>query len=168
MTRCPGIASASSQASRSRTPSRASSQGPIIRSGTTGRHPTAWEWGNAHQITFRSHTLGSSGVGFVERLVNRGPFPLGGSPDAVNVAHATPMPGIARYDVAAIPSQRSIYDLADPSASRFVHAPGQSGHPMHRNYDDLIAPWREVRYHRANWSYAEAREAAGRRVLVLE
>jgi penicillin amidase len=135
---------------------------------TYGDEPEAWEWGKAHQITFRSQTLGSSGIGPVERLINRGPFPLGGSPDAVNVAHASPVPGMARYDVAAIPSQRCIYDLADPSASRFVHAPGQSGHPMHRNYDDLIAPWRDVSYHRANWSYAEAREAAGRRVLVLE
>jgi penicillin amidase len=36
---------------------------------------------------------------------------------------------------------RAVYDLADLDASRFMIAPGQSGHPLSRHWRDLAAPW---------------------------
>ncbi|MEO9027216.1 MAG: penicillin acylase family protein, partial [Ktedonobacteraceae bacterium] len=27
------------------------------------------------------------------------------------------------------------------------HAPGQSGHPVSKHYDDFIKPWRNVEHH---------------------
>jgi len=36
---------------------------------------------------------------------------------------------------------RAIYDLADLAQSRFIIAPGQSGHPLSRHWGDLATPW---------------------------
>jgi penicillin G amidase len=36
---------------------------------------------------------------------------------------------------------RAIYDLANFAESRFMVAPGQSGHPLSRHWGDLIEPW---------------------------
>jgi penicillin G amidase len=37
---------------------------------------------------------------------------------------------------------RGIYDLADPSNSRFIIATGQSGHPLSRHYADQLPLWK--------------------------
>jgi penicillin amidase len=36
---------------------------------------------------------------------------------------------------------RGTYDLADLDASRFLLAPGQSGHPLSAHYRDLVPAW---------------------------
>jgi penicillin amidase len=41
------------------------------------------------------------------------------------------------------PGYRGIYDLANPDASRFVIATGQSGHIFSRHYGDLVPLWNE-------------------------
>ena len=41
---------------------------------------------------------------------------------------------------------RGVYDFADPDASVFVTATGQSGHPLSRHYDDLGELWRRGEY----------------------
>jgi penicillin amidase len=41
---------------------------------------------------------------------------------------------------------RGVYDLADPDASVFVIATGQSGHPLSRHYDDMGDLWRRGEY----------------------
>jgi penicillin amidase len=38
---------------------------------------------------------------------------------------------------------RGVYDLADLDRSRFVVAPGQSGHPLSRHNRDFISRWRD-------------------------
>ena len=41
------------------------------------------------------------------------------------------------------PKTTSLYDLADLDRSRFVMAPGQSGHPLSRHAGDFISRWRD-------------------------
>ncbi len=41
---------------------------------------------------------------------------------------------------------RGIYDLANPDASRFMIATGESGHILSRHYGDLVPLWNEGRY----------------------
>ncbi len=41
---------------------------------------------------------------------------------------------------------RGIYDLANPDASRFIIATGESGHIFSRHYGDLVPLWNEGRY----------------------
>jgi penicillin amidase len=130
-----------------------------------GDDPASWEWGNSHSLTLENQSLGQSGIGIVERLLNRGPFPIDGGPTTVSPAGWN---ASEPFDVTFGVSQRAIYDLADPSNSRFIHPTGQSGHAFHRHYDDMVEPYLNLQYHRSNWTYEEAREAAGGRRLVLE
>jgi penicillin amidase len=44
------------------------------------------------------------------------------------------------------PGYRVIYDLANPDASRFIIATGESGHILSRHYGDLAPLWNEGRY----------------------
>ncbi len=43
------------------------------------------------------------------------------------------------------PGLRAVFDLADLDRSLFVIATGQSGNPVSRHYDDLVADWRDGR-----------------------
>jgi penicillin amidase len=129
-----------------------------------GDRPERWKWGEVHQIEFRNSTLGESGIGLIESIFNRGPFPLAGSSATVNVAHWSINDP---FRVRSIASQRAIYDPANPSNSLFIHPTGQSGHPFHQHYDDFIRPWREARYHPARWTREEVEASAGGRRLVL-
>ncbi|MBU8913577.1 MAG: penicillin acylase family protein, partial [Spirochaetales bacterium] len=123
-----------------------------------------WEWGDVHQIEFRNATLGESGIGLIERLFNRGPFPLAGGASTVNVAHW----GLEEpFDVTSSVSERAIYDLADPSNSLYTHPTGQSGHAFHANYMNFFQQWSDVEYHPARWTREEVEESAGRRKLIL-
>jgi penicillin G amidase len=117
-----------------------------------------WRWGDLHTATFRESTLGNSGIGPVERLFNRGPYRTGGGPDIVLATGSLAWQG---YEVFAAPSTRMVFDLGDPDAGRTIHAPGQSGHPYHRNYVDMVEPWQRGGMRDAVWT-AEAVESAGR------
>ncbi len=99
-------------------------------------------WGDAHQAHHDHPVLG--GVPVLNWLVNirqstsggdqtlaRG-LTKGGEADPFANVHAS--------------GYRGVYDLADPNASLFVIATGQSGHPLSRHYDDLGELWRRGEY----------------------
>ena len=108
-------------------------------------HGTALEslrWGDAHQAAHDHPVLGEVPVlSWIVNLrqdtpggdhtLNRGRT-QGGKEDPFLNVHA------AGY--------RGVYDLADPDASVFVIATGQSGHPLSRHYDDLGELWRRGEY----------------------
>jgi penicillin amidase len=41
-----------------------------------------------------------------------------------------------------------------------MHTTGQSGHPFHRHYDDMIDAWQNVDYHPMLWERAQVEEDA--------
>ena len=110
---------------------------------TLGRNMSRWRWGDLHTATFENQSLGQSGIGLVEALFNRGPVPVDGSTVAVN---ATGYSLNSPYTVTSVPSYRQIVDLADLTRSVSMHTTGQSGHPYHRHYDDMIDSWRNIEY----------------------
>jgi penicillin amidase len=123
-----------------------------------------WTWGRLHTATFVSNPLGQSGVGLVESIVNRGPFPAAGSSSTVNATRWS------WDDPAAItshPSMRMIIDMSNFDASQGVLPTGQSGHPYHRHYDDMIQLWLNGRYHTMLFG-EEAVQAAAAEHLILE
>jgi len=129
-----------------------------------GSNPESWKWGTVHTIEFRNATLGESGIGVIERLFNRGPFPVAGGASTVNVSHWN-LDDL--FAATTIVSERAIYDLADPSNSRFIHPTGQSGHPFQRNYLSFFKDWSNTRYHPARWTREEVEESSrGRRLLL--
>ncbi|MEZ4515996.1 MAG: penicillin acylase family protein [Chloroflexota bacterium] len=123
-----------------------------------------WRWGDLHQITFQSETLGSSGIGFIENIFNRGPYPVNGSE---SVPMKTCWDVNKGFEVTCIPALRQIVDLSNLDNSLMVHSVGQSGHPMHDQYDNFIEMWRTFQYHPSNWS-REAAESGPHDTLVLQ
>ncbi|RMG92363.1 MAG: penicillin acylase family protein, partial [Chloroflexi bacterium] len=123
-----------------------------------------WTWGSIHQATFVSAPLGQSGIGVIESLVNRGPFPADGGRDIVN---ANSWNWNNPASVTGHPSMRMIVDMSDFESSLTVIPTGQSGHPYHPHYDDQIELWLNGEYH-PMWFGREAVEANAEGVLVLE
>jgi penicillin G amidase len=106
-----------------------------------GDNLTRWQYGKIHKMTY-NHALGS--VKPLDKVFNRGPFPVGGDIDTVNMGAAQPnLPEV----VITVPSFRQIVNLADPKASLSGHSPGQSGQPADKHYDDFIKPWLNVEHH---------------------
>ena len=100
-----------------------------------------WHYGSIHKMTY-NHPLGA--VKALERFFNRGPYPVGGDIDTVNMGASLPNnPEV----VITVPSFRQIADLSDLSRSLSIHAPGQSGLPASKHYDDLIQLWMKLEYH---------------------
>jgi len=101
-----------------------------------GPEPVDWTWGKLHTLTY-SHMLGA--VRPLDKLFNRGPYPLPG--DATTV-WAT---GASRHDLGCEtiigPPFRFIADLGDLRNCQGLLVPGQSGQPGSKHYDDQINPW---------------------------
>lgn len=95
----------------------------------------AWRWGEVHQARF-AHPL--AGIPVLGRMFEvRQPVPGDGS--TVNVNHFSYASGA--YNAVHAASLRAIYDLDDLNRSRFMHGPGQSGHPLSPHHHDLAARW---------------------------
>ncbi|GAC1584219.1 MAG: penicillin acylase family protein [Ktedonobacteraceae bacterium] len=108
---------------------------------TCGDDLTRWQYGAIHTMTY-NHTLGS--IKLFAPFFNRGPFPVGGDIDTVNMGASLP------HDpktVITVPSYRQIVPLADMNNSLSGHAPGQSGHYASKHYDDFIQMWLHVGHH---------------------
>ncbi len=123
----------------------------------------SWQWGDLHQAPFVSAPLGQSGVGLLEALVNRGPFPADGGNSIVNAA------GWDLQEPARVnwhPSMRMLVDMSDFDASQMVIPTGQSGHPGHPNYDDQIELWLNGKYHPMWWSETAVQSAAADTLIL--
>jgi len=129
-----------------------------------GSNMDDWTWGSIHTATFVSNPLGQSGIGVIESLVNRGPFPADGGNSIVNATGWDPSNPAA---VDWHPSMRMIVDLSDLDASQVVLPTGQSGHPYSPHYDDQIPLYLNGQYHTMLWSRT-AVEAAAQDKLTLQ
>ncbi|WP_191276208.1 penicillin acylase family protein [Nocardiopsis terrae] len=103
-----------------------------------GDDPAGWRWGDLHTLTATHESFGTSGIGPVEWLFNRGPVESSGGSSIVN---ATGWNAAEGYGITAVPSMRMIVDLADRDSSRWIHLTGNSGHAFHPNYDDQLELW---------------------------
>ncbi|WP_421785359.1 penicillin acylase family protein [Hyphobacterium sp.] len=97
-----------------------------------------WTWGEAHQAVFDHPVFTGSGLPLLDDWFTVRQ-PVGGDGSTVNVAVYSVRAGT--FDVFHGPSLRAVYDLADLDASRYMHAPGQSGHPWSDHYRDLAPLW---------------------------
>lgn len=128
-----------------------------------GDEPADWRWGDLHTVTFRNQTLGQSGIGLIERVFNRGPYPVSGSTSVVNSANWN---AHEPYEVVSSPSMRMIVDLSDLGASLSANTTGQSGHAFSEHYTDMVDMWRDVEHHPMLWGQSDI-EAAAEDTLIL-
>jgi len=100
-----------------------------------GPDPAAWRWGDAHQAVFADPVLGAlPGLGWL-------------------TTHRIAVPGddttlfrggdgvLGRFESRHGAGYRGVYDLADLDRSRFMIAPGESGHPWSRFAWNMLRRW---------------------------
>ena len=71
---------------------------------------TKWTWGKMHTMTMVQNPLGQSGIGLIEDIFNRGPFPVSGSEAVVNKISWSTVDG---FEASSAPALRAIYDLSN-------------------------------------------------------
>jgi penicillin amidase len=108
-----------------------------------GDNIARWRWGNAHFAPFRHPVFGR--VPLLRDVVG---FRVATDGDFFTVNRGAGRIVDAAYPFAHVhgATYRAIYDLADLDASRFIVAPGQSGHPLSRHWGDLAQPWANGRH----------------------
>jgi penicillin amidase len=93
-------------------------------------------------MNLENRTLGTSGIGVVEALFNRGGYEIGGAGSIVN---ATTWEAPEGYGVTASPSMRMVVSLGDLDESRWVNLTGVSGHAFNGHYTDQTELFAEGR-----------------------
>ncbi|MFG1921049.1 penicillin acylase family protein [Cryptosporangium sp. NPDC048952] len=122
-----------------------------------GNDPSDWRWGDLHTLTIRNQSLGTSGIGFIEALFNRGPYPVAGGSSIVDATGWTPAEG---YEVSWVPSMRMVVNLADLDESRWVNLTGESGHAFSDHYTDQVELWRNGGTTPMRWDREGIRQGA--------
>ncbi|MGW6704966.1 penicillin acylase family protein [Streptomyces sp. NPDC054956] len=103
-----------------------------------GKDQSTWSWGRLHQLMLKNQTIGTEGPGYLQWLLNRGPWNLGGGEATVN---ATGWNASSGYGVTWVPSMRMVVNLNDLDKSRWINLTGASGHAYHDNYTDQTTLW---------------------------
>ncbi len=125
--------------------------------------PARWSWGRLHRLDLHNSTLGESGVGPIERLLNRDGYMVGGGGSIVD---ATGWNAAEGYAVTSAPSMRMVISLADFDDSRWINLTGVSGHPLSGHYSDQTDLY--VEGGTLPWVFSrEAVEAAAEDTLTL-
>ncbi|GGG91528.1 penicillin acylase [Glycocaulis albus] len=128
---------------------------------TNGSDISSWRWGD-HAQGYFAHPMDSLpllGDMFGVRV------PVGGDGTTVNVANFS-YAGEG-FDIVHAASLRAVYDLADLNNSRFIHGPGQSGHPLSPHYRDLAALWSRGEYFQIRDDWTPESAPQGSRRLTL-
>jgi penicillin amidase len=102
------------------------------------KDPGSWNWGRLHQLELANQSLGTSGIGPIEWLFNRGPYDLAGGTAVVDAMGWDASEG---YDVNYVPSMRMVVSLANFDDSRWVNLTGASGHAFNSHYSDQTGLW---------------------------
>ncbi|WP_328676881.1 penicillin acylase family protein [Streptomyces sp. NBC_00322] len=115
-----------------------------------GKDATSWSWGRLHQLTLKNQTLGTEGPGFLQFVLNRGPWNLGGGEAAVN---ATGWNAAGDYSVIWAPSMRMVVNVGDWDKSRWINLTGASGHAYSAHYTDQTDKWADGEL--LDWAYGQ-------------
>jgi penicillin amidase len=127
-----------------------------------GPQPNDWCWGKLHRLSYQ-HIVGR--VPALAPVFSRGPYPLGGDGTTIWATGS----GMHTLDSDQVigPPFRHIADLGDWGRSLGLLAPGNSGQPGSRHYDDQIDAWFEGGYHPLLFTREEVeREGEARLRLV--
>ncbi len=110
-----------------------------------GADVAKWQWGRAHQA--RSEHRPFSRVKLLSKWFELR-TPVGGDTYSINVSRVSLRPDATTGELYLDehgPSFRALYDLGDPSKSRFMHSSGQSGIVFSPLYSSFVDRWREVK-----------------------
>jgi penicillin amidase len=102
------------------------------------RRTGGWTWGHQHTLTLRNQTLGTSGIGPVESLLNRGDWEVSGS---ISVLNATGWDAEGGFEVDWVPSMRMVVPMDDLDGATWINLTGASGHAFSEHYTDQTDLW---------------------------
>lgn len=129
-----------------------------------GKDIDTWSWGRLHRLFLKNQTLGTDGPGFLQYVLNRGPWKLSGGEATVN---ATGWNAAGGYGVIWVPSMRMVVNLGDLDKSKWINLTGASGHAYSAHYTDQTGKW--VKGELLDWSFSdEAVDKATSDTLVLK
>ncbi|MET0726328.1 MAG: penicillin acylase family protein, partial [Leifsonia sp.] len=132
---------------------------------TLGADPSRWRWDALHALELTNQTFGVSGIGPIEWLFNRGPYPVGGGSSVVDAVGWNAR--LDTYDVTNVPSMRLVVSLADWDDATWVNLTGNSGHAFHPNYADQAPLWQT--HETRPWPFSlDAVQDAAKDTLVLK
>ncbi|MFE6892678.1 penicillin acylase family protein [Streptomyces sp. NPDC057694] len=103
-----------------------------------GKDIDTWSWGRLHKLELKNQTLGTEGPGWLQYVLNRGPWKLGGGEAAVD---ATGWNAAGGYGVDWVPSMRMVVNLDDLDKSQWINLTGASGHTFSAHYTDQTDKW---------------------------
>jgi penicillin amidase len=129
-----------------------------------GDDPSTWTWGRAHRA--RAKHFPMTRVPLLRDLFDTVTASDGGT-HTVNVGAYSIDDPDAPFESRHAAGFRAVYDLANPSASRFLINTGQSGHVLSSHYRDWAEPWQKGQLVPMLTDRAVI-EAAGGETLVLE
>ncbi|MEU3613970.1 penicillin acylase family protein [Streptomyces sp. NPDC006872] len=115
-----------------------------------GKDIDTWSWGRLHRLFLKNQTLGTSGPGFLQYILNRGPWKLGGGEGTVN---ATGWNAAGGYGVVWVPSMRMVVNLDDLDKSKWINLSGASGHAFSAHYTDQTGKWANGEL--LDWSFSK-------------
>ncbi|MEV5979171.1 penicillin acylase family protein [Streptomyces sp. NPDC052114] len=121
-----------------------------------GKDVDTWSWGRLHRLTLKNQTLGTEGPGWLQFVLNRGPWNLGGGEAAVN---ATGWNAAGGYGVVWVPSMRMVVNLKDLDKSKWINLTGASGHAYNDHYTDQTDKWAKGEL--LPWAHSEKAVEAG-------
>ncbi|MFE6333696.1 penicillin acylase family protein [Streptomyces sp. NPDC057806] len=115
-----------------------------------GKDIDTWSWGRLHRLFLKNQTLGTDGPGFLQYVLNRGPWKLSGGEAAVN---ATGWNAAGGYGVVWVPSMRMVVNLGDLDKSKWINLTGASGHAYSAHYTDQTDKWADGEL--LDWSFSD-------------
>lgn len=101
-----------------------------------GDDPAHWQWGNIHRMKF-VHPLHHLVDEKLRRDMAIQAVPRGGSANTPNSTRYMD----SSFDVVSGASWRMVLDVGNWDAAVMTNAPGQSGDPASKHYDDLLEVW---------------------------
>lgn len=129
-----------------------------------GKDIDTWSWGRLHRLFLKNQTLGTDGPGFLQYVLNRGPWKLSGGEATVN---ATGWNAAGGYGVIWVPSMRMVVNLGDLDKSKWINLTGASGHAYSAHYTDQTDKWADGEL--LDWSFSKnAVEESTSDTLVLK
>ncbi|GLW50165.1 hypothetical protein Stsp02_58260 [Streptomyces sp. NBRC 14336] len=115
-----------------------------------GKDIETWNWGRLHRLFLKNQTLGTEGPGFLQYVLNRGPWKLSGGEATVN---ATGWNAAGGYGVVWVPSMRMVVNLGDLDKSKWINLTGASGHAYSAHYTDQTDKWADGEL--LDWSFTK-------------
>ncbi|MFJ7077629.1 penicillin acylase family protein [Streptomyces sp. NPDC098781] len=115
-----------------------------------GKDIDTWSWGRLHRLFLKNQTLGTEGPGFLQYVLNRGPWKLSGGEATVNASGWNAAGG---YGVIWVPSMRMVVNLGDLDKSKWINLTGASGHAYSAHYTDQTDKWADGEL--LDWSFTE-------------